>query len=131
MSDNKKQEELEDGTLLDDKLQSFQVSSMMGNGVVEILAEKDEQGDYPVLIFYFKDGERDVRFAVKRDELAAITFALARQDQQHKLLDARFQQYKEVPVRLIVQTTKDLKKGDYVVVWRKERVPMDYNYTKI
>ena len=131
MSEDKKQE-LGTETLLDDNVQGFKLNNLMGSGNVEVLAEKDEKGDYPTLLFNYTDGEgKEVHFALPRDEMAAITFVLARQDQQDKLLHKRFQQYKEVPVRLMVQTTKDIKKGDFVVCWRKERVPMDYEYTKI
>ena len=131
MSEDKKQE-LGTETLLDDNVQGFKLSNLMGGGNVEVLAEKDEKGDYPTLLFNYTDAEgKEVRFALPRDEMAAITFVLARQDQQDKLLHKRFQQYKEVLVRLLVQTTKDIKKGDFVVCWRKERVPMDYDYSKI
>ena len=131
MSEDKKQD-LGTETLLDDNVQGFKLNNLLGNGSVEILAEKDEKGDYPALMFNYTDAEgKEVQFALPRDEMAAITFILARQDQQDKLLQKRFQTYKEVPVRLVVQTQKDLKKGDYVVVWRKERVPQDYEYTKI
>mgnify|MGYP001584234148 CR=1 FL=1 len=124
--------DLENGTIMDENSQEFQLSNVMANGVVEALAEKDESGDYPILQFSFvgTDGV-PVRFALKRDELAAISFALARQDQQSKLLSLRLKEYKEVPVRLTILAQKDIKKGDYVVCWRKERVPQEYNYTKL
>ena len=119
-------------TLLDDSIQAFQLSSLMENGSVEVIAEKDEKGDYPVLQFNFTNTEGEsAKFAVKRDEMAALTFSIARQDQQDKLLNARFQTYKERPVRLAIQAQKDIKKGDFVICWRKERVPQNYEYTKI
>ena len=125
-------QELGAKTLLDDNVQGFKLNNLLGNGSVEMLAEKDEKGDYPVIMFNFTDSEgKEVQFALPRDEMAAITFILARQDQQDKLLQKRFQTYKEVPVRLVIQTQKDLKKGDFVVCWRKERVPQNYEYTKI
>ena len=130
MSEEK--QELGAKTLLDDNVQGFKLNNLLGNGSVEMLAEKDEKGDYPVIMFNFTDSEgKEVQFALPRDEMAAITFILARQDQQDKLLQKRFQTYKEVPVRLVIQTQKDLKKGDFVVCWRKERVPQNYEYTKI
>ena len=98
---------------------------------VEITARKDENGDYPIVQFEVlnPDGEPTI-FALGRDEVAAIMFALSREDQQSKLLGARFREYKEVPVRLVIEATRDIKKGDFVVAWRKERVPLDINYTK-
>ena len=128
MSDEIKKD-IEDGTLLDDSIQGFQMNNVQGTGQVEIISEKDENGDYPVLQFLFKDGDNETKFALKRDEMAAITFALARQDQQHKLLDQRFLHYKERKVRLAILATKDVKAGDYIICWRKERVPQDYDYT--
>lgn len=122
-----KEEELQDGTIFDDDIQAFRT----GSGI-EVVARKDDKGDYPTLVFVTKDAEgKEHQFSVSRDEMAAITFALSRQDQQHKLLTARFREYKEVPVRIVVQTTKDIKKGDFVVIWRKEKVPLDFNYSKI
>lgn len=98
---------------------------------VDILARRDDKGDYPVLQLEFQEDDGTVKkLFLKRDEISAITFALSREDQQSKLLASKFRQYKEVPVRLVVQATKDIKKGEYVVVWRKERVPLDFNYTK-
>ena len=80
MAEDKRQE-LGDGTLLDDKVQGFQLTNPMGNGSVEILAEQDANKDYPVLLFNFTDTAGvSTKFALQRDELAAITFALARQD---------------------------------------------------
>ena len=61
--------------------------------------------------------------------MAAITFSLAREDQQSKLLNSRFREYKEVPIRLVTIATKDIKKGDPVVIFRKEKVPIDFEYT--
>lgn len=126
-----KREEIGEGTLLDDSIQGFQLTNPMGNGSIEVLATKDEKGDYPVMSFCFQNGEQTVKFALKRDELAAITFALARQDQQSKLLDTHFKEYVERPVRLMIEAKKDIKKGDFVVCWRKERVPKGYEYTRL
>lgn len=118
----------ENGVIFDDDRPTFKLTSLTSDvSNIFIYSKKDEKGDYPAL-FIEIDGKKAV---VWRDEMTAATFALSRQDQQYKLLDARFREYKEVPVRLIIQTTKDLKKGDYVVAWRKERVPIDFNYNKI
>ena len=124
-------EKKENGTVLDNSMQVFGVDSLAGDAThVEIVAKIDEKGDYPVLQFYFKDKEgKEKKFAVWRDEMAAITFALARQDQQSHLLNERFRNYKEVPVRLVIEAKQDIKKGDMVVAWRKERVPVDFDYT--
>ena len=127
-----KRQDLGDNTLLGDKVQGFQLTNPMGNGSVEVLAEQDTNKDYPVLLFNLVDTAGvSTKFALQRDEIAAITFALARQDQQHKLLDVRMKEYKEVLVRLMIQTNKDIKAGDYVVCWRKERVPVQHNYTHL
>ena len=132
MSKKEEKQDLGTETLLDDNVQGFKLNNLLGNGSVEVLAEKDEKGDYPVIMFNYTDAEgKEVQFALPRDEMAAITFILARQDQQDKLLQHRFLTYKEVPVRLMIEAKKDIKKGDFVVCWRKERVPQDYEYTKI
>lgn len=119
----------EDGTLFDESSQEFMLENLMGHGHVEVVAQKDEQGDYPVVKFLYENGGKTMKFALSRDQLAAITFALARQDQQSKLLNAKFREYKEVPVRLIIKAQKDIKAGELVVVWRKERVPVEFDYT--
>lgn len=127
-----KRQDLGDNTLLDDKVQGFQLTNPMGNGSIEVLAEQDANKDYPVLLFNFVDTIGvSTKFALQRDELAAITFALARQDQQHKLLDMKTREYVERPVRLMIEAKNDIKKGDFVVCWRKERVPAEYSYTKL
>lgn len=131
MSEDKRQE-LGNDTLLDDKVQGFQLTNPMGNGSIEVLAEQDANKDYPVLLFNFIDTAGvSTKFALQRDELAAVTFALARQDQQHKLLDMKTREYVERPVRLMIEAKKDIKKGDFVVCWRKERVPAQLNYTRL
>lgn len=129
MNDTRK--ELGEKTILDENMQGFQLTNQMDNGSVEILAERDENGDYPILMFNYQIEGVSHKFALQRDELAAITFALARQDQQSKLLTLRFREYKEVPVKLVIEAKKDIKKGDLVICWRKERVPLDFNYSKI
>lgn len=122
----KKEEELKDGAIFDDNIQAFRLATGL-----EVIAKKDDKGDYPMLMFVHKDDEgKEHQFMASRDEMAAITFSLARQDQQHKLLTAKFREYKETLVRVVVQATKDIKKGDFVVIWRKEKVPVDQSYTK-
>ena len=116
----------EDGTLLEGE-QGFRLKDVLSSGVIDIMTQADKQGDYPVL-FFLQNGVK--KFALWRDELAAITFALSRQDEQSKLIDARFREYKEVPVRLVTVATKDIKKGEPVVIWRKEKVPVEFQYTK-
>lgn len=116
--------DLENGAIFNDAFQAFRLSTG-----VEVIAKKDSNGDYPTMMFLSKDKDGvEHEFYASRDEMAAITFALARQDQQHKLLDARFRQYVEKKVPLIIQATKDIKKGESICVIRKERVPIDSNY---
>ncbi len=113
-------------TTLDEAVEMFQLESVYGTkSAVTLLAKKDEKGDYPVIEFVV-DGKK---FGLWRDELAAVTFACARADQQSKLIQAKFRTYKEVPVRLVIAATKDIKKGELVVAWRKERVPIENEYS--
>lgn len=121
----------EDGVIFDEELQVFELTPVAGDAYkVLVIGRKDDRGDYPVLTMEFKgrDGKNN-SISLWRDELTAITFALSRQDQQSKLLNAKFREYKEVPVRLVIEAKRDVKKGDMIVAWRKERVPIDFNYT--
>jgi hypothetical protein len=103
---------------------------------VDVSSRKDKNGDYTSIFFELGSececgqDTKSVQFALNRDDLSAITFALSREDQQSKLMNMQFRKYKEVPVRMVVQATKDIKKGDMVIVWRKEKVPLDFEYTK-
>lgn len=117
--------DIETGTVLDEDFQAFRLATGM-----EVISKKDENGDYSKLMFRVKDKDgNDLDFFASRDEMAAVTFALARQDQQAKLLNSNFRKYKEVPVRLVIRALKDIKAGDFVVTYRKERVPVDeFNY---
>lgn len=117
----------ENKPVLEEDYQAFQVRDLSNPRGVEIVVEKDKEGNYPVMMFLV--GKE--KFYVKTDELAAITFAISRQDQQHKLLDSRFREYVEKPVRLVTIATKDIKKGDPVIIWRREKVPVEFAYTKI
>lgn len=117
--------DLGNGTILQDDFQAFRLP-----GGIEVVSRKDKNGDYTTLRFIFKDKAGvEQELLIPRDEMAAITFALARQDQQSKLLNARFRQYKEVPVRLVIRALTDIKKDQFVVCYRKERVPIDDEYT--
>src|SRR3990167_6551572 len=97
---------------------------------VDVSSRKDKNGDYTTIFFELNDlnNENPIQFAINRDDLAAITFALSRQDQQSKLLSANFRKYKEVPVRMVVKATKDIKKDEMLIVWRREKVPLDYEF---
>ena len=117
------------GSLFDESVQAFEIRDWVTDKVVSIVAKKDEHNDYPALVFEVDDRGRRTKLTLGRDELAAITFCLARQDQQSKLLDARYREYKEVPVRLVAIASRDIKKGSPIVMWRKERVPIDFEYT--
>lgn len=116
--------DLEDGVIFKDGFEAFRLSTG-----IEVIAKKDANGDFPTMMFLVKDKDGvEHEFFAKRDEMAAITFALARQDQQHKLLDVRFRQYVEKKVPLIIKATKDIKCGESICVMRKERVPIDSQY---
>lgn len=122
--EKKELKDLENGTLLDDDFQAFRLASGL-----EVIAKKDENGDYPMMMLRWTDAEgveHDLK--ASRDEMAAITFALAREDQKSKLLTAQFRKYKEVPVRLVIRALKDIKKDELVITYRKERVPIDFDY---
>lgn len=121
----------DDLPLIDENVEGFLLKRVDDQSKsVEIVAHKDANGDFPVIQLHFEDnnGEK-MMLALERDELAAVTFALARQDQQARLLSQRFRQYKEVPVKLVVRATRDIKKDDYVIVYRKEKVPLEFEYS--
>ena len=85
----------EKNTIFDDNLVGFQMQRLDDKSKdIQVIARKDENGDYPVMIFSFvnKNGENE-SFVVGKDEMAAITFSLAREDQQSKLLNSRFREY--------------------------------------
>lgn len=131
MSENKPKYDKDDLSLLSENVEGFMLPRLDDTSKdVQVVAHKDKDGDYPVLQFHFEDstGEK-MSIALDRDQLSAITFALSRQDQQSKLLTGRFRQYKEVPVRLVVRASKDIKKDELVIIWRKEKVPLDFEYT--
>ena len=109
-------------------VEMFRLGRQEGGGFVDIQALKDEKGDYPVLRFIFKEDGKERTMILKRDDLSAVTFAVSRQDQQHKLLNARFRKYREKKVRLAIMANKDIKKGEMMIVFRKERVPIDFEY---
>lgn len=117
--------------VFDDNEQVFQLKTKFGSSAssVDISAKKDEQGDYPLLVMHFTDKHGSKELALDRDELAAICFALSRDDQQAFLLNQRFRTYKEKMVRLVVTADRDIKKGQPLIVFRRERVPIDDEYT--
>jgi hypothetical protein len=125
-------EELKEENTLTENVEGFRLVRVDDQTKsVDIYSKKDENGDYPAMFFELTgDNGELVRFALKKEEMSAITFALTKADDQYKLLNAKFREYKEVPVRLIIEAKKDIKKGDFVVAWRKERVPIDFNYSK-
>lgn len=116
--------------VLDDSIEGFRIQRVDDKSKdLEIIAKKDKNGDFPIMSFSVLDNNNEqLTFAIDRDEMAAITFALSRQDQQSKLLDARFREYGEKMVRLVVIANKDIKKGEPVVIYRKEKVPIDATF---
>lgn len=117
--------------VLDDSVVGFRLQQKDDTSKdVEIIAKKDQNGDYPVVTFNFMVGEEAQSFSLSRDELSAVVFSISREDQQSKLLDSRFREYKEVPVRLVVEAKKDIRKGEMVIVYRKEKVPIEFEYNR-
>lgn len=65
---------------------------------------------------------------VKQEHLESLIFALASEENQPKMLHGKINEVRELPVRLKIKATRDIHKGEDIVITHKMMIPIQKQF---